>query len=794
MTMIAVDTETHLIKTGAMAPRLVCVQMNPEGEHEGPVLVARADGWMQDAIEALLTGDETLVFHNAPFDLTVLAAECPHLLSAIFSKLERGQVLDTQVREKLLNLCDTGDLEYVDLPDGSTSKLSYSLSALEFKYLGIDRSDQKEGPDIWRLNYHSLEPTPSDQWPPDARTYALEDVSNTLAVCAAQDRRADTLKQLKGVDPFATELFRNCANFAFQLITCWGMAVDPEAKAQVEAMLEEELKPEKMQHLIEAKILQPGSPPRPYANGATDKDGNSKMTKGSKDKISRKVLQAYCFDVAQRNPEVKLRYNIPSPTARMEAESRGRELMSRRMPVNELVKKTKELARQVHRPCPDIPPGFESGVVVPANDSEDPLQEVRQFYCKAFGTLKCDGEFFADYSHIDPVFAEYKHRQDLQKLVTTEIPRMNDPETGATSPIVHPQFDILKSTGRTSSFASQLVASLNCQNVDPRARSCFVPRPGYLFGSSDYNQMELGTLAQKCIDLFGTSQLADLINAGIDVHAYLGAQMARSFDDEFRRMTNNDVSPMAIYRKFAALKDSDEEEAKAFFKQYRTFAKPTDLGYPGGLGAETFVQYAKATYGVIITREQAEGFKEVWLETFPEMRQYFDYINKQCVDPFNGPIIKEIVDEDGQVHQKESSLYHYDTRYGLYRAGCDYCACANGMGLQSPSAEGAISACFSVVRATMDPEMESVLYDDQFGARVRVVAFIHDELLYEVRDDPEIVPVAVDTIEQLMVHSMQNVTPDVASRVESALMRRWDKAAEPVFDGQGNLTVWEPEN
>ena len=83
-------------------------------------------------------------------------------------------------------------------------------------------------------------------------------------------------------------------------------------------------------------------------------------------------------------------------------------------------------------------------------------------------------------------------------------------------PVVHASFDVLKTTGRTSSFGE-----INLQNLprDDRIRSCFVPSPGHVFISADYKTLEMATLAQVMITQFGTeSQMATLINEGRDLH------------------------------------------------------------------------------------------------------------------------------------------------------------------------------------------------------------------------------------------------------------------------------------
>lgn len=409
------------------------------------------------------------------------------------------------------------------------------------------------------------------------------------------------------------------------------------------------------------------------------------------------------------------------------------------------------------------------------------------------GQISYDAAWLSEHADVDPVLVQFQHRQALQKLVTTELPRMCLlPERVDPAPIVHPGYDILKRTGRTSSYGSELYPSFNCQNVYHRVRDCYIPREGHWLFSVDYGGMELGTLAQQCLNLFGKSVLADKINAGIDAHAYLGAAIAYNVNEAFKTTCNEHgvKSIDDIYNCFIELKTSENTDVRAMFKKYRTLAKPTGLGFPGGLGAATFRKYAKATYGLDIDLETAKLLREVWKTTYPEMVQYFDFINSECVDERNGPKVVKYLDDDGVEHERTSDLYCYRTPMGLYRAGCDYCAAANGYGLQSPSAEGALLAVFNVTRACFDHTLSSILYDDERGPVLRPICFVHDEILGEVRIDGA--HDRVMAVCDIMVQAMQEITPDVTVRVEPALMLRWDKAAEAVYDDKQLLVPWIP--
>lgn len=690
-------------------------------------LATAADGDLAQLAYELVThaakGEITLVGANSAFDLAVACNYDEDLWEPVFVALNKGTIKDVQVREKLLDLADNGDLEFELLPDGGKKKKItsgfYTLAGLVRRYLGVEMEDKakiKKGKlvgeaDSWRLNYEVLMDVKLKDWPEDAVTYSLLDSVYPTLIYNAQEIRRKEIWDRIGMDPLKTEDFRCKLRFSFYLMSARGMAIDGENHLKICAEMEEILKPENMTLIVEAGILRPGTPAMPYANNAKkhaddcsdkkDCDCPPKMKAAKKASMNKKRLIEFVEALAREDSSIKLRYTEK-------------------------------------------------------------------------GNLQVDMEFLADYALRSPILIQLQNRQKVQKLVTTDLPRMEwPPGSGIPARIVHPSFDFLKETGRSSSFASSAYPSMCCQNPHPRVRHSIVPRPGYVLYSVDYSGMELGTLAQRCLDLFGYSVLADKINAGYDAHAYLGSQLAHNLDGAFRETCDEGsvTNPDAIYQAFLACKGHELEDVAKFFKHYRTFAKPTGLGYPGGLGAETFVDFAWATYKVNVTEEQAKELKKIWLNTYPEMVDYFRWINKSCPDP----------------HWPEA--YAYSTRMGMYRANCSYCACANGAALQSPAAEGALLAVNRVVEETFRPTVDSILQDDKDGPRHRPLMFLHDELIGEARMD--VAHEVSHRVAAIMIEAMRTVTPDVIVGAVPVLMTRWDKRAEQVWD-DGRLVAYDP--
>jgi hypothetical protein len=310
---------------------------------------------------------------------------------------------------------------------------------------------------------------------------------------------------------------------------------------------------------------------------------------------------------------------------------------------------------------------------------------------------------------------------------------------GAAPFLIHAKFESLLENGRTSS-------SPNVQNMkrEGGARACFVPRPGHVFIAADYAMMELRTLAQACLKWLGKSKLAEALNAGIDPHLVMAATILGISADEAARRKG----------------DTDVEEA-------RQLAKIPNFGFPGGLGAPGMVRFAKG-YGRDVSKAEAARWKELWFRTWPEMRDYFAFINT-----------------------KGDRTYVVEQLYsGRVRAGMLYCDACNTP-FSGLAADAAKAAGWMVARA-MYTEPDSPL----FGART--VNFVHDELIAEAEEARA--SEAAEELARLMVVGAQPWLPDVKVEAEPVVMRRWYKGAKPLrVDGrlvpvrpekQGQRTVW----
>lgn len=325
-------------------------------------------------------------------------------------------------------------------------------------------------------------------------------------------------------------------------------------------------------------------------------------------------------------------------------------------------------------------------------------------------------------------------------------------------------------------------------------RECIVARPRKVLCSCDYGGLELATHSQNCIWLVGWSKLGDALNGGIKVHDALGATIVGKRYDEF----------------LAMVKAGDK-----FAKNVRQASKPANFGFPGGMGAVKLVlqqrkqgpdtyaangrKYKGLRFCVLLGAEAcgeknglnnmttewkrkpitptcracieiAEDIRAKWFVQWPENEKYFQLITDYVE---NGQSVRR----DGRV-LRLSPAQIMQHRSGRLRGGVEFCSAANGF-FQGLAADGAKRALTRVCRECYDEtyRMPNGERSPLFGCRI--ILFAHDELIVEMPE--ETAHLAAARLSIVMVESMREYTPDVEVEAPPALMRRWWKAAEPVY-------------
>lgn len=358
----------------------------------------------------------------------------------------------------------------------------------------------------------------------------------------------------------------------------------------------------------------------------------------------------------------------------------------------------------------------------------------------------------------DPVLGRYAQGLTYTNWTSKYAPVL---EEGTRWPIT-PFYDVLKETGRTS-------CSNPPQQQPPREggyREAWIPRPGWLYAGADYDTIELVALAQVNIWLGHGSAMGDAIRAGLDLHLVTAVAILNAEG----RGTPEASGPWTYELAQAARKGHHGPGWAAAVSEARQLAKAANFGFPGGMQANSFSQFAHGSYGVDITPEAAQDLRETWLGAYPEMHAYFGWCDRQVS-----------YDAGGTARQFVS---------GRIRGGARRTALYNGY-FQGLVADGAKFSAYLLVRAGLAGEGPTELAE---AVRVfdgcRPVLFLHDEVISEVPEDRA--PEAAEAMATIMRWAMQRHIPDIPIGASPVLMRRWYKGADTVRDTTGRLQVWEP--
>lgn len=364
------------------------------------------------------------------------------------------------------------------------------------------------------------------------------------------------------------------------------------------------------------------------------------------------------------------------------------------------------------------------------------------------------------------------------------------------------------------------------------------PAEALIYASADYDGLELRTMAQACLLLVGESRLADVLNSDNyegcgpgDPHLLMAANMLGITYPEAKARHKKEKEDRALAFDFFKGKTpdgsgrfipqplDDADAAKrasdcvpAPVDDARQAGKVADFGFPGGLGAEKLVLFARKSYKVRFhpdpakAVERAKELKRIWLRTFPEFRKYFDAISRMLGPAgatfrhfFSGRI-------RGNAAYTETCNSFFQglgadaTGHALFliQEACytpTPCRACGGRArtpdqyvqhgadvILNPHASGPATTCPTCFGTGISP-----LYG------CRLVNYVHDEFILEC---PEIRghEVAHELV-RIMVEGAAPFLPNVPATAEPKLMRFWSKDAKQVWtpdkkDPNRRLVAW----
>jgi DNA polymerase I len=684
--VVAYDTETVTFSPGRMAPPLVCVSYQSPGEEPG--LVHVKDPRCLRLLEEWLESD-TIVGHHVPYDFGVVCAQWPYLIPKVFKAYDEDRIEDTKIRQQLLDIaggCFRGKLHKfsreVTKEDGTVEVVTGAVWQ-QYNY-DLDAV-------CYRATGRRLE---KDEWRLRYGEFIdvpIEQWPEGARVYPKEDARAtlDVRMQQEVHLDFIEDQYRQARGaWALHLTQTWGLRTHGPSVERLER-----------ETIAALDAIEDGL-----------KEAGLVRADGSR---NTRLAQARMVAVCRASGK-PIRLTDSGEVKFKEISETG-----------QFVEKKKN----------------KSDVVIPV-----PADGVYEFIASKGGIcLDSDACAASD----DDLLEDYSEASSLKKMISNEIPMLKE---GVTYP-VHTSYGMAASARSTSSGpnvqnpkrSGDVLRNGKIKYTLPDVRECWMPREGKVFAQADFDQMELHSLGQVCLTLFGESKLAEALNAGIDPHTLFACKILNISYEEGKRRR----------------KDKSDKD----FDNARQVGKVFNFGTPGGLGAEKLCLYGRKTYQVNITPDEARARKKDWLEQWPEMVKYFQYVG-------------DLIDKD----TGEGIIQQLFTN--RWRGGCHYTSACNGF-FQSLAADAAKRALYLVVRACY-AEPDNVLYGS------RPVLFCHDEIVAEVDDDRYAHDKAVE-MSRLMCLGANEYVPDVPAKADPVLATRWSKKMTAVFGPDGRLIPWSPE-
>jgi DNA polymerase I-like protein with 3'-5' exonuclease and polymerase domains len=165
-------------------------------------------------------------------------------------------------------------------------------------------------------------------------------------------------------------------------------------------------------------------------------------------------------------------------------------------------------------------------------------------------------------------------------------------------PWLHPRWNALLVTGRTScsgELAAQTLPRDSGRDTGKyKIKQCVVPKKSHSLLGFDVSGAEMATLGVVLRDQMGFGDhLAKILEAGLDAHLATAHDMV---GDRFGPVT----------------------------KMERQMAKAANFGIPGGLGNPRLIEYAKDTYGVMMSEDDVKRVRSGYGQMNPAILPYLN--------------------------------------------------------------------------------------------------------------------------------------------------------------------------
>lgn len=273
-----------------------------------------------------------------------------------------------------------------------------------------------------------------------------------------------------------------------------------------------------------------------------------------------------------------------------------------------------------------------------------------------------------------PVAQAMAERQGVRKGISAFIRPWLD-ATSSGSGRLYSVFRLAgTATGRLSSGGAEGSSGINMQQIprDKRYKSLIAAPEGYTLIELDYSQIELRVAAS----LAGEKTMIEIYRDGGDIHRETALAVSGKTDID---------------------------------KSDRTKAKSVNFGFLYGMGARSFMDYSRDSYGVAVTLDEAEEARERFFGKYTGLRKWHKKVKEGAIK--NG-FVKTLF---GRVR------YLDGITYGKGAEKATALRQAVNTSVQSVASDCMILALGLINRLLVTPK---------YGARI--VATVHDSVLLEV--------------------------------------------------------------
>lgn len=789
--MIGCDTETHRFRSGWMTPRMVCMSLATTREETYALerLIQKQPGsWLRRDLEtgvrpgspaddlygvrveamdpypgflldrtaakaiwpALLEHD--LVFHQAPYDVRVMINEVRSSTAAVRDLIEEGRLWDTVVREKLrFNAYGQLSLRLDPWTGNRTKEKLNTLSTCVGRYFGVDLREEKTDPEAWRLRYAELEDLELGLWPEGAIEYAILDAVWALLIASAQDQAHDltvagwpTRCQIDtrvspalpaipdGIRRFAGEWHQSRIGLSFTSASSWGWRTDPRrTKITVDEW---------------TQAVHGGAEVAKAAGFVYD-NPKTKTGYSVRQNLLREMVAAAYGDI---------------PLQVIDAKAIKAELDAQLDPEVYTGRARKDAVKDL----------WEAGRRAWTNAACDALGLDPDLYTDS-GKVSFRAEVLADCG--DPNLEAWAASGNARTYLERYAPMLIEANKLPLTYDVDTMKATMRSSKRNPTYDQPPRRGIpREEDEQPPAdwplapwwfyhlgfRECHVPRPGKVFLMADIDQAELRAFAQILLWWgLGDGGLLEMFRQGIDPHEVIAADLLNA-DGQ----ATPDGSAQWDHELVRAARKGKYGEAWAeLADDYRQLAKAVNFGKRGGLGAPTFVKFAKSRGVKNIDVERARFALAVFAERFPMDMEYLRMIGNDLGDSKRMTVALPFT--------------------GLVRGGVTYTSGANG------NFQHLIAAVLGLIVWRIWVEQHVETDSPLYGTRTLLP--LHDEVILEVEED--VGHECAIRVEEIVCEAMRHHLPDVPPKTEAVLSRVWSKGAKRVVDpGTGRIVPWEP--